>query len=443
VVGASGAPSETGTNGMKTVLGPQPPRGRIVSALGITQILGWGSTFYLPAVLAPDIAADTGWPLAAIVGGLTLGLLIAGAVSPLVGRSIDRHGGRPVLSAASLLFATGLGALAAAPNLPLYLAAWVLLGLAMGAGLYDAAFATLGRIYGESARQAITYLTLIAGFASTVCWPLTAWLAGAVGWRGACLAYAGLQLTIALPLHVFMLPRRSAAIHAPSGPRASAASPATAQAQPRRYLLLATTITLAAAVTAVVAVHLLTILQSRGLSLAAAVGLGALVGPAQVAARAVEMLAGRRHHPVWSLVAATLLVAIGVALLAFGLAFPGVALVCFGAGAGLHSIARGAVPLALFGAVGYATLMGRLARPNLLAQAAAPVLAALMLQQVGADGTLLALLAMALADLALAVLLAASVRAAYAPVTRQITSPTSSATSSEPSGPSATPTGRP
>jgi MFS family permease len=419
-----------------------PSQSRIVPALGITQILGWGSTFYLPAVLAPVIAGNTGWPVPAIIGGLTLGLLIAGAISPLVGRMIDRHGGRPVLSVASLIFAVGLVALAVAPNLPLYLAAWIVLGLAMGAGLYDAAFATLGRIYGEGARQAITLLTLIAGFASTICWPVTAWLAAMVGWRGTCLAYAALQLAVALPLHAFALPRRSPGRSALPQRPPQADPSAALPAQARLYLLLAATVTLAAAITAVVAVQLLTILQERGLGLAAAVGLGALIGPAQVAARALEMLLGRRH-PIWTMVAATLLVTIGIALLTFGFALPGVALVCFGAGGGLHSIARGTLPLALFGAAGHATLMGRLARPNLLAQAVAPVLAALLMQATGPESTLHALLAAAIADLALALILAATVCASYAPVTRQTTSPTSSATSSEPSGPTVTPTGRP
>jgi len=313
----------------------------------------------------------------------------------------------------------------------------------MGAGLYDAAFATLGRIYGDGARQAITLLTLIAGFASTICWPVTAWLAATVGWRGTCLAYAALQLAVALPLHAFALPRRSPGrLVPPQRPPQTGPSAAVA-VQARLFLLLAATITLAAAITAVVAVQLLTILQERGLGLAAAVGLGALIGPAQVAARALEMLLGRRRHPIWIMLAATLLVTIGIALLTFGFALPGVALVCFGAGGGLHSIARGTLPLALFGAAGYATLMGRLARPNLLAQAVAPVLVALLMQATGPDSTLHALLAAAIADLVLALVLAATVRASYAPVTRQTTSPTSSATSSEPSGPTVTPTGRP
>jgi MFS family permease len=148
----------------------------VITALGLAQILAWGSSYYLPAVVAKPVAMATGWPLAWIVGGLSLGLLVAGLVSPHVGDMIERHGGRPVLAASSGLLALGLIGLALAPNLPTYLASWLVIGLGMGAGLYDAAFATLGRLYGQEARVAIATLTLFGGFASTACWPLSAFL---------------------------------------------------------------------------------------------------------------------------------------------------------------------------------------------------------------------------------------------------------------------------
>ena len=147
----------------------------VISALGVVQILAWGSSFYLPAVLAGPIAENTGWPLAWVVGGLSVGLLVAAFVSPRVGLAINRYGGRPVLALAALLLAAGLAALGFAPTLPVYLAGWLLIGLGMGCGLYDPAFATLGRLYGAEARPAITTLTLWGGFASTVCWPLSAY----------------------------------------------------------------------------------------------------------------------------------------------------------------------------------------------------------------------------------------------------------------------------
>jgi MFS family permease len=381
----------------------------MVSALGVGQILSWGSSYYLLAVLAPVIAADTGWRLPWIVGGLALGLLTAGLVSPRIGRAIERHGGRPVLVAASCLFAVGLTALALAANLATYLAAWLVLGLAMGAGLYDAAFATLGRALGHRARQAIGALTLFGGFASTVCWPLSAYLVGTLGWRGTCLAYAGLQLIVVLPLYRLGVPtlpeaRPMAAAATHDSPRPVASPPVGP------FLLLAATITLGSAVSALLSVHLLALLQGLGVGLAAAVALGAVVGPSQVAARAIELAVARYHHPVWTMLASTVLVAGGVALLGSGVTLIPLALAGYGAGIGIASIARGTLPLALFGADGYATVMGRLALPSPLAPAGAPILGAYLMGRLGPRATLAGLLATAMLDIALALALLAWTR---------------------------------
>jgi hypothetical protein len=383
----------------------QPPhpvgRRRAVTALGITQILAWGSSFYLLAVLADPIVLDTGWPRGAVVGGISLGLLVSGLASTRIGRAIELLGGRPVLGASSVLLAAGLGLLAVAPSLPVYLAACIVLGVGMGAGLYDAAFSTLGRMFGRSARSAITEVTLWGGFASTVCWPLSALLVESVGWRGTCLVYGGLQLALALPLHLFAVPREETR---PEPVRAAgkAAVSDTGPAPPRRvFLLLAVILTTGGAIAAAISVHLIVVLQAGGLSLAAAVGLGALIGPSQVGARVIEMLVGRRHHPLWTLTAAALLILSGLALLAFGLPLPAIALISYGAGNGIWSIARGAVPLELFGGSGYAALMGRLAMPIFLSQAAAPSVAALLIVQFGATSLLLALTLLALANVVL------------------------------------------
>ncbi len=178
-----------------------------VSVLGICQILGWGSSFYLPAVLAHPIAADLGVPFSWVIGGASLGLLVAGLASRQIGKIIHRHGGRRVLIASSLLFALGLTTLALADNLGVFYLAWAIIGLGMGSGLYDAAFSTLGNIYGDAARHPITALTLWGGFASTVCWPITAYLSETVGWRDACLVYAAIHLLVGLPIYAFALPR--------------------------------------------------------------------------------------------------------------------------------------------------------------------------------------------------------------------------------------------
>ncbi|MGD9769860.1 MAG: MFS transporter, partial [Pseudolabrys sp.] len=181
----------------------------VITALGIAQILSWGSSFYFPAVLAEPIVADTGWPLVWVVGGVSIGLLTAGLIAPQVGRIIDRRGGRPVLAASSLLYAAGLAGIGLAPSLPVYLLSWIVLGGGMGTGLYDAVFAALGKLYGRDARGPITNLTLFGGFASTVCWPLSAFLAELYGWRATCLIYAGLHIVLALPLQMAVMPAQS------------------------------------------------------------------------------------------------------------------------------------------------------------------------------------------------------------------------------------------
>ncbi|WP_079253316.1 MFS transporter [Roseomonas mucosa] len=361
----------------------------VVSAIGTAQILAWGSSYYLLAVLAGPIAADTGWPLTWIMSALSIGMLVSGLVSPRVGRLIDRRGGRPVLAGSAVLLSVGLLLLGVAPSLPVFVLAWVVLGLAMGAGLYDPAFSTLGRLYGEQARSDITHITLFGGFASTVCWPLSAFLVDHLGWRGACLTYAAIHLVVVLPLYVFGVPREAAASPpAPTAARTAAGSGRVPASQRYAFAMLAAGFTLAAVIMTVISVHLLTLLQSQGLALAAAVALGALIGPSQVGARVLEMLLGRKAHPIWSLVASSMLVAVGLGML---VGAPGVAaagIVMYGMGSGIRSIARGTVPLALFGKEGYAVLMGRIAMPTLIAQAASPFLGAWLLGRFGTSTTL-------------------------------------------------------
>lgn len=381
----------------------------VVPTLGVTQILAWGATYYLPAVLAQPIAADTGWPLGWVVGGLSVGLGTAAVVSARAGDAIARFGGRPVLAASAVLIALGLVLLGLAPVLPVYLAGWVVIGLGMGSGLYDAAFGTLGRLYGQDARSAITSLTLFGGFASTVSWPLSAYFVAELGWRGACLAYAAIHLAVVLPLYLCALPREPG--RAPVKPMRSAGAAADAEARGERGLLVLITVvvTVNAAIAALVAVHLLTFLQDRGIALAGAVALGAAVGPAQVGARAVEMMVGRLHHPVWTQVAAALLVALGLAMLWSGLPLVVAALLAYGGGMGLTSIARATLPLALFGEARYPGIMGRIAVPSLAAQAASPTLGALLIDHVGSGGALAGIAAAGAVNLVLSVVLLVAV----------------------------------
>ena len=375
----------------------------VITALGIAQILAWGTSFYFPAVFAEPILRDTGWSLGWIVGGTSIGLLVAGLISPQVGRIIDVHGGRPVLLASSLFYAAGLIGIGLAPALPVYLFAWVLLGIGMGTGLYDAVFAALGRIYGSEARTPITNLTLFGGFASTVCWPLSAFMIEHAGWRTACFIYAGLHLCLALPLQMAVVRRASKAAIA-----GASATDATQAVQPVRianetliFSLLALVLSLAAGVGSIVVVHLLIFLQARGVDFAVAVGLGTLFGPAQVGARLVERLLGGRYHPIWTMVGSCSLMAIGLLLL-FGHA-PALVLIIllYGGGYGVSWIGRGTLPLALFGPARFPRLMGKLAFPSLIVQALAPSIGALAIEASGADATIGVLTLLALINVLL------------------------------------------
>jgi hypothetical protein len=272
----------------------------------------------------------------------------------------------------------GLVGLGLSPSLPLYFVTWVVLGLGIGAGLYDAAFGTLGRLYGAEAGPAITTLTLYGGFASTICWPLSAFLVEEIGWRGACLTYAGIHLGFRLPILLTGVPNPDRNdIPSASGGGRTAERPVETLNERNQdvglFVLLAAVLTLAPIVMSVISVHLVTILQTaRGLDLATAVALGALVGPSQVGARLIEMVFGRRYHPVWTLVASVVLAALGISLLMSGLPLTAAALMAYGAGNGLNSIARGSLPLALLGPARYPVWVSRLATPTLIAGALAP-----------------------------------------------------------------------
>ncbi len=373
----------------------------VASRLGVVQILTWGSTYYLLAILAEPIASGTGWSRATVAAGLSVALLASGLVAVRVGRLVRKYGGRPVLAGAVLLIVAGLSILSASSTRAVYFAAWLVIGIGMGGALYDAAFATLGRLFGEGARRAITILTLWGGFASTVCWPLSAVLVESVGWRGACLAYAATHIVVTLPLTLYGLPREAPAEGSPRG-----GAPGEGDT-PRdlRFWLLATAAIAIAAVTSAWSVHLVTILQAQGLALAAAVGAAALIGPAQVGARLGEMALGDRHHPAWTGMVSTALVSAGLVGLLFD-APAGIALVAYGAGNGLWSIARGTMPLALFGHDAYPLVIGRIARPALITAAAAPVILAWVMERYGTNAALAGLVAASLVALGCAAALA-------------------------------------
>ncbi|HVE20951.1 MAG TPA: MFS transporter [Acidocella sp.] len=355
----------------------------VVSTLGITQTLAWGSTYYLPAVFADPVAATLHISRTWFFGIFSAALLLSGLLGPLAGRMIDRHGGRDVLAATNLIFAAGLVLLALAANLAGLALGWAVIGIGMGFGLYEAAFATAAGIYGAEARRAIIGITLFAGFASTVGWPLSAALIHAFGWRGACLGWALLHLGLGLPANRLLVPRAKAA------PPPAAAADDTGKV-PWTMVVLASVFGATWFVSTALAAHLPRLLQALGLAPAEAVFAASLVGPAQVAARLVEFSLLRNASPMLSARLATMLHPTGavcLALLGPMAAIPFVLL--HGAGNGLLTIARGTLPLALFGAAGYGLRTGLLAAPARVLQGAAPLVFGLILDRDGPWSALL------------------------------------------------------
>jgi predicted MFS family arabinose efflux permease len=350
----------------------------LIAALGTTQTLAWASSYYLPAILADPIAHDLGVSSNWIFAAFSASLVISALLGPRIGRQIDLVGGRQVLSASNVTLAAGLVLLGCSYSIPVLVAAWLLLGIGMGLGLYDAAFAALGRIYGEAARGAITGITLVAGFASTVGWPLSAWGLDTIGWRNTCFAWAAAHILIGLPINLLMLP-------AVKGARAAVASAIKPHIPiDRTMVLLAFTFAAAWSVTGAMAAHMPRILEAAGATSVQAVAAGALFGPAQVVARIIEASFLSRYHPLLSTRLACLTHPIGAAILAVaGGGAASVFAIFFGLGNGILTIARGTLPLAIFGPQNYGYRLGLIGAPARMAQAAAPLVFGLLIDVMG------------------------------------------------------------
>jgi MFS family permease len=357
-------------------------KARVVTVLGTTQTLAWGSSYYLPAILAAPIAEDLGLSRALVFGVFSGSLLLTALLGPAAGRAIDQRGGRDVLALSNVIFALGLFLMAFAHGLPMLALSWFIIGIAMAMGLYDAAFAALAGLYGKDARSSIVGITLFAGFASTVGWPLTALMEVEWGWRGACLGWAALHFLFCLPLNRFLIPQ------APPPPPKVAAPPLSAEESRERkrdMILLAFVLASASFSSTALGAHLPGLLQSAGTTLAAAIAAGALMGPAQVAARVVEFTMMRKMNPLFSARIAAGAHPVAVALLLMlGAPFAALFVIIHGAGNGLLTITRGTLPLALFGPVGYGQRQGFITAPARASQAFAPLLFGLLLDDYGA-----------------------------------------------------------
>ncbi len=348
-------------------------------------MLAWASSYYLPAVLAGAIAQDIGRSPSTIFGAFSVALLVAAAAGPPAGRLIDRLGGRPILIGSNLVFAVGLAALSQART-PIHVyGAWAVIGLAMGSGLYEAAFATVVRLHGVDARRAITGITLFAGFASTVGWPLSTYLDSAIGWRGACLFWAAMHLMIGLPLNA-MVPRASRAaaeVKVDASTDGGGAGLSLAQ-QRRASFLMAFVFAVTWFNSTAMAAHFPELLQAAGATLVVAVGIAALLGPAQVAGRLIEFTFLKGACPLLSARLATFAHPLGALCLGlFGASAAAAFAILHGLGNGILTISIGTLPLLIFGARGYGQRQGFLMLPARVVQAAGPFLFGLAVERWG------------------------------------------------------------
>lgn len=357
-----------------------PSRLRIVLALGSAQTLAWGSTYYLPAILAEPMASELGISTGNVFAAFSLALIVTAVLGPLSGKRIDHHGGRDVLALSSVVFALGLAMLGVA-NGPLMLwLGWLVIGIGMALGLYESAFSTLAGIYGRDARGAITGITLLAGFASTVCWPISGWLNSEFGWRATCLTWAGAHLLLGLPLNRLLIP-----VGVQPAPTAAEQSQTDGRSGAGLTMALLAFVFAATWFTSTaMAAHLPRLLQESGLSPAAAIAIAALVGPAQVGARCLEFVLLQRFHPLISARLAAIAHPIGAAgVMLAGAPATTAFVLLHGGGNGILTIAKGTLPLAIFGPHGYGLRQGLLMVPARFAQAFSPLVFALLIDDFG------------------------------------------------------------
>jgi len=365
----------------------------IVSALGITQIIGYGTLYYSFSILAPQIAADLSISLEQVFAVFSLSLFVGGLSATVIGRQMDKIGAATVLTIGSVLSALTLVLCAWSPSVAIFAVGIVLLEASSGMVQYQAAFAALVENDPKSASRNITYLTLIGGFASTIFWPISVALLDVITWREIYLLYAALNLALCMPLH-FWIMRQGKAIKANGVQQAREHLVGAIPVEKRRKAMLIVSVAFAILgfTLASILAHMVPMLDTLGLGTTAVV-IGALFGPAQVMSRLINMVFGSRlSPPMLAVISAALMVGGIVVLGITGNSLPGAVAfaICLGLGSGINSIAQGSLPLYLFGSEGYGAVTGKMAAARLAAGAAAPFAFAAAMGQFGVEMSLFA-----------------------------------------------------
>lgn len=366
-------------------------------ALGVTQTIGFGTLYYAFGVLAPAMSRDTGLSTTAVFGFFSLGLLVSGLFAPWAGRMLDRFDPARVMAIGSVGASAALILWALVPGRTAFAAFCILVQVVSVVVLYEAAFVLAAKRSVEKARRTITGITLMAGFASTIFWPLTTWLAQFMGWREVYLVYALLNLLVCAPIHGWLAraarsrvqPARSAE---PLAERQASAQPLLIDERHRRqaFAILLVAFSANAYVISAVHLHLIGLLGALGFAASAAL-IGACIGPSQVAGRIMEFMGGERVSVLTVAILSAAALPIGLTVLVAGAGILPAAIVfavIFGLGQGLSYIVRGVLPLALFGTAGYGALTGRINQVRLFVSAAAPFVTAALFERLGVGAAL-------------------------------------------------------
>ncbi len=351
------------------------PTVHAVVALSVTQLIGWGATFWLPAVTGPAMASDLGMSLPMIMTGPTVMLIVMAMAAWPLSTIFERYGARPVMVLGSPLGAAGLLVMAFAQGPVSYAVAWIMIGLAGAGMLTTPAQIAVAEIAGEKAREALGLLILAGGLTSTIVWPLTALLQAQWGWRATTLLYAAIMLLVCTLLHWTMLARR---------PKEKSAVKTTAEPaviDRPRFALLAMSFAANGFVTWGFALTIIIMFEAGGLDHASALAAAAFIGIAQWAGRMVDFIGGRRWSSFVTGLAGAALFPLSFLVLLLSTSFAGAMLFAtlYGIASGITSVARATLPLQIFPAGAYARASSQLAVPlNLSFAAAPPVFAAIL-----------------------------------------------------------------
>lgn len=363
-----------------------------IVGLGLTQNIGYGTLYYSFSILAPSMAQDFSVSNEWIFGALSVALLTGGFLAPWMGRLIDRLGAGRVMTVGSIIAATALVASAFSPNAVTFAATLTLIEVAANLVQYGAAFVLLVQLAPTVAQRSITYLTLIAGFASTIFWPITTSLQQWLTWQQIYLLFACLHFALCMPVH-FWLARNLASkarTSSANGSRTITEGTLPRLFRRRGFMYLLIGLSFQSLIAAAILVHMIPMLKGLGLAGSAAL-IGAMFGPSQVTSRLINMIGGKNLAPIKLAIISSSLMALAVTSLMLGAPFIAAALIfacLFGFGNGLFSIVSGTLPLSLFGSEGYGAMQGKIMSARLIVSAMAPFAMAFAMGHLGVKAAL-------------------------------------------------------